>query len=236
MSKAILRRLNLGALSVTIAFSSAAALAAPQDADTKAADIQKESSVEFVEFKTSMGNIVLELDRARAPITVKNFLDYVNSGYYNGTIFHRVIDGFMIQGGGFDKTMTQKETKSPIRNEWKNGLKNTTGTIAMARTSNPDSASAQFFINVNDNAMLDRPTSGGAGYAVFGKVVAGMDVVDKIKASPTGTKMSPTGQPFQNVPNKLVVVSTAVEISAADAKKLIAADRKTKTPPKTIKD
>src|SRR5262249_53308625 len=138
-----------------------------------------------VEFQTSAGNIVIELDPAKAPKTVENFLQYVNSGFYKDQVFHRVIPGFMIQGGGFTKAMTQKPTRDPIPLESSNGLLNNKGTIAMARTSNPNSATAQFFINLVDNSMLNyRP--GNPGYAVFGKVVKGMDVVEKIAAIPTG--------------------------------------------------
>ncbi|MES2535177.1 MAG: peptidylprolyl isomerase [Pseudomonadota bacterium] len=134
---------------------------------------------------TNYGKIKLELDAEKAPKSVQNFLDYVNSGHYNGTIFHRVIDGFMIQGGGFEPGMKQKPTKAPIENEAKNGLKNGPYTVAMARTSDPHSASAQFFINVKDNSFLDYPGQDGWGYAVFGKVVEGQDVVDKIKTVKT---------------------------------------------------
>lgn len=139
--------------------------------------------------KTSMGDITLELDAAKAPKTVENFVAYVKAGHYDGTIFHRVMDNFMIQGGGFTDKMVQKPTKASIQNEADNGLKNNKYTIAMARTSDPHSASAQFFINVADNDFLNfsSPTSRGWGYAVFGKVSAGTDVVDKIKKVKTGT-------------------------------------------------
>lgn len=138
-----------------------------------------------VALETSQGRIVLQLDAAKAPETVANFLEYVRSGFYKGTIFHRVIPGFMIQGGGFVPDMAQKATRPPIKNEAANGLKNLRGTIAMARTNNPHSATAQFFINVVDNANLDYPSFDGWGYAVFGKVTEGMAVVDKIVAVPT---------------------------------------------------
>lgn len=156
-----------------------------------------------VEMKTSMGSITLELDAAKAPKTVENFMQYVKDGHYNGTIFHRVISGFMIQGGGFEPGMKQKATRAPIPLESRNGLKNDTGTIAMARTQVPDSATAQFFINVADNAMLNAPQPDGHGYAVFGRVVKGMDVVEKIKAVPTGT----AGM-HQNVPSTPVVIES----------------------------
>jgi peptidyl-prolyl cis-trans isomerase A (cyclophilin A) len=136
--------------------------------------------------ETSMGNVKIQLDPQKAPISVKNFIDYVKSGFYNRTIFHRVIPGFMIQGGGFTAELKQKATKAPINNEGGNGLKNDRGTIAMARTANPDSATAQFFINVVNNDSLNRPSPDGYGYAVFGKVISGMDVVDKIAQVPTG--------------------------------------------------
>lgn len=155
--------------------------------------------------KTSMGDITLELDADKAPVTVANFLQYVKKGQYNGTIFHRVIKGFMIQGGGFDKDMREKPTDAPIKNEAKNGLKNDAYTIAMARTSNPHSATAQFFINVNNNNQsLDYPSRDGWGYAVFGKVVQGADVVDKIKQVRTGS----SGM-YDDVPVTPVVIQSA---------------------------
>lgn len=142
----------------------------------------------IVEFDTTYGNIVIELNAEKAPVTVANFIDYVESGHYDGLIFHRVIDGFMIQGGGMDANMNEKRTGTPIKNEADNGLKNNTGTIAMARTSDPHSATAQFFINVRDNDFLNytSPTPQGWGYAVFGQVIEGMDVVNQIKGVPTG--------------------------------------------------
>lgn len=142
----------------------------------------------YVELETTMGNIVIELNQEKAPSTVANFLEYVKSGHYDGTIFHRVIDGFMIQGGGMDANMKEKSTNAPIQNEADNGLKNEVGTIAMARTSDPHSATAQFFINVKDNSFLNFSGKNpqGWGYAVFGKVTEGMDIVNKIKGVPTG--------------------------------------------------
>jgi peptidyl-prolyl cis-trans isomerase A (cyclophilin A) len=157
-----------------------------------------------VVLSTSEGDITLELNAAKAPKTVENFLAYVKSGHYDGTIFHRVIDGFMIQGGGFTPDMKQKPTKAPIALESKNGLKNERGTIAMARTSVPDSATSQFFINVVDNPRLDYPNPDGHGYAVFGRVVAGMDVVDRIRAVPTTSVAG-----HQNVPAKPVLIRSA---------------------------
>lgn len=157
-----------------------------------------------VSLKTNMGEIVLELYPEKAPKTVGNFLQYVKSGHYDGTLFHRVIPNFMIQGGGFDKEMKQKPTNPPIENEAKNGLKNGTYTVAMARTQAPHSASAQFFINVENNSFLDYPGQDGWGYAVFGKVIKGTDVVDKIKAVKTAS-----GGMHQNVPAKPVVIESA---------------------------
>ncbi|MGE5338283.1 MAG: peptidylprolyl isomerase [Gemmatimonadota bacterium] len=157
-----------------------------------------------VTLETSAGNIVLQLDAQKAPKTVANFLAYVKSGHYDGTIFHRVIDGFMIQGGGYTPDLQQKPTRAPIPLESQNGLSNDRGTIAMARTSVPDSATAQFFINVADNSRLNYPSFDGHGYAVFGRVVEGMDVVDKIKAVATTSS-----GPFQNLPVKPVIIRAA---------------------------
>jgi len=157
-----------------------------------------------VTLETSEGNIVLELDAEKAPKSVANFIEYVKSGHYNGTVFHRVIESFMIQGGGFGPDMQQKPTRAPIPLESKNGLKNDRGTVAMARTSVPDSATSQFFINVVDNARLNYPSFDGNGYAVFGRVVEGMDVVDKIRTTATTT----TGG-HQNVPVKPIVIRAA---------------------------
>ena len=158
-----------------------------------------------VRLDTSMGEIVIQLDAAKAPKSVANFLEYVKAGHYNGTIFHRVIPNFMIQGGGFDTEMNQKPTRAPIPLESKSGLTNVRGSVAMARTNVPDSATAQFFINLKDNAFLDSAnTPDGTGYAVFGKVVSGMDVEDKIWAVPTGNK-----GPHQNVPVTPVIIRKA---------------------------
>ena len=155
----------------------------------------------MVILKTTLGDITIKLFPDKAPITVANFLAYVDSGHYNGTIFHRVIDGFMIQGGGFNRYMLQKPTQAPIKNEAANGLQNKRGTIAMARTSVVDSATSQFFINVVDNAFLDyrSPDPRGFGYCVFGEVVSGMDVVDQIKAVRTGVKNGMADVPLQTV-------------------------------------
>ncbi|MBL8437268.1 MAG: peptidyl-prolyl cis-trans isomerase [Zoogloeaceae bacterium] len=157
-----------------------------------------------VKLTTNHGAITLELDAEKAPETVKNFLAYVEAGHYDNTIFHRVIKGFMIQGGGFEPGMKQKETQAPIQNEAKNGLKNTAGTIAMARTQAPHSATAQFFINVSDNDFLDYPGQDGWGYCVFGKVTEGMDVVNAIKGVRTGSKGF-----HQDVPVEDVVIQKA---------------------------
>jgi peptidyl-prolyl cis-trans isomerase A (cyclophilin A) len=158
-----------------------------------------------VRLATSEGDIVLELDAAKAPKTVANFLEYVKAGHYDGTIFHRVIPTFMIQGGGMKPDMSEKPTRAPIPLESRNGLSNTRGTVAMARTMVPDSATAQFFINIVDNGFLDQPNArDGNGYAVFGKVIAGMEVVDKIKAVPTQN-----AGPHQNVPVKPVMINKA---------------------------
>jgi peptidyl-prolyl cis-trans isomerase B (cyclophilin B) len=158
---------------------------------------------------TGLGVIKLELDAAKAPKTVENFLAYVTKGHYNGTVFHRVIPGFMIQGGGFEPGMNQKATDKPINNEANNGLKNDKYTIAMARTNDPHSATAQFFINVADNGFLNHtaPSAQGWGYAVFGKVVAGSDVVDKIAAVKTGQKGF-----HGDVPKEDVVIAKAVAL------------------------
>ncbi|HQN08530.1 MAG TPA: peptidylprolyl isomerase [Thermoanaerobaculia bacterium] len=164
-----------------------------------------------VAVKTSMGSFTIELHEKEAPGTVRNFLAYVDEGFYAGTIFHRVIDGFMIQGGGLDREMNRKKTRDPIANEAMNKLKNRVGTVAMARTSSPNSATSQFFVNVADNGMLDyRDTSAeGIGYCVFGKVVEGMDVVEKIKAVPTGVKNG-----MRDVPETPVVIESITRVKS----------------------
>ncbi len=158
-----------------------------------------------VHMDTSKGLVILELDGDKAPETVGNFVEYAKAGFYDGTIFHRVIPGFMIQGGGFDAEMKQKATRAPVKNEANNGLRNVTGSIAMARTSDPHSATAQFFINVKDNAFLDHsaPTSQGWGYCVFGKVVDGIDVVHAIEGVKTGNKAG-----HQDVPLEAVIINS----------------------------
>jgi cyclophilin family peptidyl-prolyl cis-trans isomerase len=155
----------------------------------------------MITIKTNQGDFSIELNEEKAPITVKNFLNYVEKGFFTGTIFHRVIDGFMIQGGGFDKDMMQKETDTPIKNEANNGLKNAPYTIAMARTSDPDSASSQFFINVANNSFLDYPGQDGAGYCVFAKVVSGTDVIDLIGKAKTGSSGG-----HQDVPMEAIMI------------------------------
>ncbi|MFY9960946.1 peptidylprolyl isomerase [Pseudomonas sp.] len=184
----MLKKLLLATCSVVFATSLMAAEKAPH-----------------VLFDTSFGQIEVELDPVKAPISSKNFLEYVDSGFYNNTIFHRVIPGFMAQGGGFTEQMVQKPTKDPIRNEASNGLKNVRGTLSMARTSNPNSATSQFFINVADNAFLDPGRD--AGYAVFAKVVKGMDVVDQIVNSPTTVKKG-----MRDVPVDPVFIKSAKRV------------------------
>ncbi len=174
-------------------------------AETKEDTMTSKNPVVLV--KTSKGDIQVELYQDKAPISVKNFLDYASEGFYDGTIFHRVIKGFMVQGGGFTKEMVQKPTKAPIKNEANNKLKNTRGTLAMARTSNVDSATAQFFINDVDNPFLDYKSPSEYGYAVFGKVIKGMEVVEEIAKVKTGSK-----GPYQDVPTVPVeIVSVTIE-------------------------
>jgi peptidyl-prolyl cis-trans isomerase A (cyclophilin A) len=193
--------LNIPALTrrAALALSAAALL-------TSAAWAQ--GSAPRVKLATSMGDIVVQLDPAKAPKTVANFLQYVQDKHYDGTIFHRVIDGFMIQGGGMTADLKEKRTRAPIPLEADNGLKNDKYTIAMARTSDPDSATSQFFINVKDNASLNAPSPDGHGYAVFGKVVSGTEVVDKIRAARTGVK---SGVP--DVPVEPITIQSATVVA-----------------------
>ena len=156
-----------------------------------------------VQFQTSAGDFVIELNAEKAPKTVENFLQYVNDKHYEGTVFHRVIDGFMVQGGGFTVAMAQKPTRGPIPLEAANGLRNDRGTIAMARSGNPNSATAQFFVNVVDNPGLNAPQPDGFGYAVFGKVSSGMETIDKIRVLPTGNKSG-----MQNVPLTPITINS----------------------------
>ena len=177
------------------------------ETDKKIVNLERnivKSQSNVVKLETSMGNIVIELNEQAAPVTVKNFLGYVEAGFYDGTIFHRVIPGFMIQGGGFTKQMAEKDTRAPIINEAKNGLSNEKGTIAMARTSDPDSATAQFFINHRDNDFLNYIDDNKAGYAVFGKVTEGMDVVDAIASVKTTTRNG-----MEDVPVEPVTIQSA---------------------------
>ena len=178
--------------------------AAPSAPTTSAAPV-------YVSMTTSKGVIYLELNAAKAPISTENFVSYTKEGFYNGTIFHRVMKTFMIQGGGFTADMKQKTTKAPISNEWQNGLPNSRGAISMARTNEPNSATSQFFINTVDNKMLDQPRD-GAAYAVFGKVIKGMDVVDAIEAVPTGDSSG-----MGAVPKTVVTIEMMEVLSAPPA-------------------
>ena len=165
-------------------------------------------AAQTVLLKTSLGDITVELDEDKAPASAANFLTYVQDGFYNGTVFHRVIDGFMIQGGGYDSALEKRATRAPIANESYNGLKNVRGSIAMARTNDPHSATSQFFINLVDNPFLDAGSNSQHGYTVFGKVISGMEVVDKIGKLPTGARA-----PFeQDVPEPLVTIDSATLI------------------------
>jgi peptidyl-prolyl cis-trans isomerase A (cyclophilin A) len=179
----------------------------------------------FVQMSTSHGEIYLELDQEKAPITVKNFLSYVDRRSYDRNIFHRVIPNFMIQGGGFTPDLTEQKGDAPIKNEWTNGLKNLRGTIAMARETEPDSATREFFINVVDNPRLDMPRSqtGNAGYAVFGRVIAGMSSVDTIKSVQTGTRQSRSNpaEEMKDVPIDPVLIKKVVRVSQQEAQKAV---------------
>lgn len=197
------RRMALtGALAAAIGFSPLAALA---QGASPAAAAQK---TERVQFTTSAGKFTIEVYPDAAPKTVANFMEYVKSGFYTGTIFHRVINGFMVQGGGYDRDMKEKPTRAPIPLESQNGLKNKTYTVAMARTSNPNSATAQFFVNVVDNPNLDYPQPDGNGYAVFGKVVEGTDTIDKMKTTPTTAYGA-----MRNVPATPIVIESATVVT-----------------------
>jgi len=201
-----LHLLRLTACSFALAFAPALVSAAPAPSNSTSEGTKAMSTNPRVKLHTNQGDMVITLDAAKAPKTVENFLTYVKEGFYNGTVFHRVIDGFMIQGGGFEPGMKQKQTHAPIENEANNGLKNDKYTLAMARTSDPHSATAQFFINVANNDFLNftAPTPNGWGYAVFGSVTEGTDVVDKIKGVKTGNKGF-----HQNVPNEDVIIEKA---------------------------
>jgi cyclophilin family peptidyl-prolyl cis-trans isomerase len=213
----------LAALSLSsLAFAQAEQPAAPaaQAAPTK--EPAPAVAMEYALIKTTKGDIVIELDRAKAPITVENFVTYIKDGFFDGTVFHRIVPGFVIQGGGFTPKGEQKKTRAPIANEWQNGLKNKRGTLSMARTNNPNSASSQFFISLKDNDTLDQPISGGAGYAVFGKVIVGMDVVDSIARSPRGSR-----GPMRDWPVEDVVMTKVEMVAKAEADKLVEAAAKT---------
>ncbi len=186
-------------------------------------------AAEFAVFHTNKGDIVIEFNRAKAPISVENFVGYIKDGFFDNTLFHRVVAGFVIQGGGFDTANKQKTTKAPIANEWENGLKNDRGTLSMARTSDPNSATSQFFINLKDNAALDTPR-GGAAYAVFGKVVVGMNVVDQIAAVKC-TRQG--GNPEASTPIEPLITTKAEMISMEAAAKLMSAQPAAATTPAT---
>lgn len=201
------KRLLLAAvlLTPTLAFAQASQPAAAKDAPAAKVEAAPAAAAPKVLLKTSMGDITIELAADKAPKSTANFLAYVNSGFYDGTVFHRVIDNFMVQGGGFTKELQQKPTRASIVNESKNGLSNVRGSVAMARTADPNSATAQFFVNVVDNPQLDYASDAQPGYCVFGKVVAGLDIIDKIKAVPTG----PQNQFRSDVPTAPIVIEKA---------------------------
>ena len=232
------RSLSLRALVAPLAASIAAlAHAVPQDGAVPAAPAAPAAPAQapapapapagivFVKLATSKGDIILELNETKAPLSVANFVQYVKDGHYDGTTFHRVIGNFMIQGGGFTPDMKQKDTRAPIKNEWQNGLKNTRGTISMARTSVADSATSQFFINVVDNGGLDLPRD-GAAYAVFGRVIGGMDVVDAIRNVKIGMKGG-----MRDVPVEDVMITKASMLTADEAKAAAAAKPAAPTTP-----
>ncbi len=196
--------LNVQVSSLSVRFTRRGALALAAALAFAGAAHAQQQAAPRVKLATPAGDIVVEVDAAKAPKTVENFLQYIKDKHYDGTVFHRVIDGFMIQGGGFTPEMQQKPTRAPIPLEAANGLKNDRYTIAMARTGNPNSATSQFFINVKNNESLNAPNPDGHGYAVFGKVVAGTDVVDKIRAVQTGNKGG-----MQNVPVEPIIIKSA---------------------------
>jgi peptidyl-prolyl cis-trans isomerase B (cyclophilin B) len=198
---------NLFILALSLGLLSGCTTSPSTEQKDDANNNKNERNSVMILIKTSKGDIQLELDNEKAPKTVANFLAYLDSGHYNGTIFHRVMDGFMIQGGGFDENMDQKPAPNTVENEATNGLKNIKGSVAMARTPDPHSASAQFFINLSDNTFLDYPGQDGWGYCVFGQVVEGMDVVNEIENVPTGT----SGM-HQNVPQEAVMISEVVVV------------------------
>jgi cyclophilin family peptidyl-prolyl cis-trans isomerase len=185
---------------------------------SKSKEVVPVADIEYAVFHTNQGDIVIELNRLKAPVSVENFTDYIKSGFFDGTVFHRVVPGFVIQGGGFTPKGDQKKTKPSISNEWENGLKNKRGTLSMARTTDPNSATSQFFVSLKDNDMLDQPISGGAGYAVFGKVIAGMDVVDSIARTERGVKNG-----MKDWPTSDMLVTTCEMLTKEQADKLTAA-------------
>jgi cyclophilin family peptidyl-prolyl cis-trans isomerase len=216
--------MNIKSIVVLAAFATAsAALAQDKPAPAPAPEAKPAqaapaaAALEYCVFHTNKGDIFIELDRAKAPVTVENFVGYIKDGFYDGTVFHRIVPNFVIQGGGFDTQGVQKKNKAPISNEWQNGLKNKRGTLSMARTAAPNSATSQFFISLKDNDMLDQPISGGAGYAVYGRVISGMDIVDEIAKAKRTVKKG-----MQDWPIEDIVVSKAEMISKADADKAAA--------------
>ena len=215
------KTLALAALLATASFAFAQQDAAPAAKPAQATPAAPAAAaMEYCVFRTTKGDIVIELDRAKAPVSVENFVGYIKDGFYDGTVFHRVIPNFVIQGGGFDTKSVQKPTKAPIANEWRNGLKNARGTLSMARTNNPNSATSQFFVSLKDNTNLDQPISGGAGYAVFGRVIAGMDVVDAIAAVKRGTRNGMSDWPVADIVTtkaEMITKSEAEEITSGKA-------------------
>jgi peptidyl-prolyl cis-trans isomerase A (cyclophilin A) len=219
----------VASLLASLAATAALAMQAPQEqkpADAAPAQAAPAANGPvFVSLETSKGTIVLELDPAKAPISVENFMKYVKAGFYDGTVVHRIVPGFVVQGGGFDQAMVQKQTNPAIKNEWKNGLKNGRGTISMARLPSPDTATSQFFLNLKDNPALDG--ANGPGYAVFGKIVVGLDVLDAMGAAPTTSKevtdQAGRKQVFSDVPMEAIVMTKAVELDAASAASMIEA-------------
>ena len=198
-------------LAITLVFAQAAAPAAPAAAEPAPKPVPSGPVValDVTQGRTALGTITIALNEEKAPITVKNFLSYVRAGHYDGTVFHRVMANFMIQGGGYTPELEEKPTQTPIRNEARNGLRNSRGAVAMARTNDPNSAASQFFINLKDNHVLDFGIS-GAGYAVFGQVIEGMEVVDRISTVPLTSR-----GPHQTVPQVAVVIRKAREVKAA---------------------
>jgi cyclophilin family peptidyl-prolyl cis-trans isomerase len=217
----------VASLLASLAATAALAMQAPQEQKpAEAAPAQAAPAANgpvFVSLETSKGTIVLELDPAKAPTSVENFMKYVKAGFYDSTAFHRIVPNFVVQGGGFDKELVQKPTNPPIKNEWTNGLKNAKGTISMARLPSPDTATSQFFLNLKDNPALDG--ANGPGYAVFGKIVVGMNVLEtlgQIRTAPAeGTDQTGTKRMFSDVPTERVMIVKASEITPEAAAKMI---------------